>query len=127
MLPARHRLRRSDDFSATVRGRGRRRAGGPLLVVHAATRPEPDDGAVRVGFVVGSTVGGAVVRNRVRRRLRALMAQRLDGIPRGTDLVVRAVPAAAGASFAELSTELTAHLARVCAPATSVASSGPAV
>ncbi|MFN8084978.1 MAG: ribonuclease P protein component [Dermatophilaceae bacterium] len=127
MLPARHRLRRSDDFSATVRGRGRRRAGGPLLVVHAATRPEPGDGAVRVGFVVGSTVGGAVVRNRVRRRLRALMAQRLDGIPRGTDLVVRAVPAAAEASFAELSAELSTHLARVASPTAAVTSAGSSV
>lgn len=122
MLPARHRLRRSDDFSATVRGRGRRRAGGPLLVVHAATRPEGGDGAVRVGFVVGASVGGAVVRNRVRRRLRAAMAERLDGIPCGTDLVVRALPAAAGASFGELSAELAAHLGRVTSPTAVVAS-----
>lgn len=51
----------------------------------------------RVGFVVSKAVGGAVVRNRVERRLRHLVATELVGAPVGLDVVVRALPAAATA------------------------------
>lgn len=57
--------------------------------VHAAT-----DG-VHIGFVVPRAVGNAVTRNRTKRRLRHVVAQLLPSIPSGTDLVVRALPAAA--------------------------------
>ena len=60
----------------------------------------------RVGFVVSKAVGGAVVRNRVKRRLRALMAARLTDLPVGVDLVVRANPPSASSSSAELSEAL---------------------
>ena len=53
-------------------------------------------GASRVGFVVSKAVGGAVVRNRVKRRLRHLVAGELAGAPTAVrDVVVRALPAAA--------------------------------
>ena len=68
--------------------------------------------APRVGFVVSKAVGNAVVRNRVTRRLRAIAGSQLGGIPAGVDVVVRALPAAAGASFAELEAEATRLLAR---------------
>ena len=48
----------------------------------------------RVGFVVSRAVGGSVVRNRVKRRLRHIVATRLDALGSGTSLVVRALPAA---------------------------------
>jgi ribonuclease P protein component len=67
----------------------------------------------RVGFVVGKIVGPAVVRNRVRRRLRHLVAERLTGLPPGTLLVVRATPPAAMASHAELGHALDSALARM--------------
>jgi len=54
-----------------------------------------------------------VVRNTVTRRLRALVRDRLAGLPAGGSLVVRALPAAATASFAELGADLDASLARV--------------
>ena len=60
----------------------------------------------RAGFVVSKAVGGAVVRNRVKRRLRHLMREQLGALPSGTDVVVRALPAAAGRSYAELGTDL---------------------
>jgi ribonuclease P protein component len=71
----------------------------------------PSDQAPRVGFVVSGKVGNAVVRHRVTRRLRALMRPQLAGLPAGTDVVVRALPAAASATFAELGTDLRAALA----------------
>jgi ribonuclease P protein component len=69
--------------------------------------------APRVGFVVSRTVGGAVARNAVRRRLRHLMRERLHLLTPGSTLVVRALPAAAGASSAELSEDLDAALRRL--------------
>jgi ribonuclease P protein component len=92
MLPASARLRSSDDFRTTVR-RGRR-IGRPTLVLHVVSRP---DTITRAGFVVSKAVGGAVVRNRVKRRLRHLVAARLTGSSLGLDVVVRALPAAASA------------------------------
>jgi ribonuclease P protein component len=71
-----------------------------------------DEGADRpeVGFAVGRSVGPAVVRNRIRRRLRAAMAE-LAPLP-GTYLVA-AVPAAAAAPFAVLRDDLAAALDEV--------------
>ncbi|MGC5614669.1 ribonuclease P protein component [Georgenia sp. Z1491] len=102
MLPAHHRMRRGQDFTATVR-KGVR-AGTDRLVVHR--RPTADEDAVLVGFVVSKGVGGAVVRTRVKRRLRHLMSERLASIERGTHVVVRALPRAAQATSAQLGADL---------------------
>lgn len=116
MLPRRHRLTRPAEFTTVLRG-GRdprtptRKAGTVVLVVHRRDTQEPHP--PRVGFVVSKAVGNAVVRHRVTRRLRALMAQRLSQLPRGCLLVVRATPAAAHASYTELATELDSALQRV--------------
>lgn len=100
MLPARARLRSSRKFRETAR-RGAR-IGRPTLVVHATIthsplgEPSPRSAATaQVGFVVSKAVGNAVTRNRVKRRLRHLVASRLDGVPSSAQIVVRALPAAA--------------------------------
>lgn len=62
-------------FAALSRSRTRGRS-GPLWVVRAdppADSPESTGPTIRVAFAVGRGVGGAVVRNRVRRRLRSLV------------------------------------------------------
>ncbi|WP_432545591.1 ribonuclease P protein component [Kineococcus sp. SYSU DK004] len=119
MLPAAHRLRRRDEFSAAFRGA---RAGTRRLVVHFSPAGEPVDGAdastapahpLRVGFVVSKAVGGSVVRHRVQRRLRHLAAAALPGLPAGGLLVVRALPAAADATSAELGSDLDRGLRRL--------------
>jgi ribonuclease P protein component len=69
-------------------------------------------GPPRAGFVVSKAVGGAVVRNQVKRRLRHLVAARLDALPPGSTLVVRALPAAADADAAALAADLDAALRR---------------
>ncbi|MGA4506699.1 ribonuclease P protein component [Propionibacteriaceae bacterium G1746] len=111
MLPASSRLKSAAEFRLTIR-RGVR-AARPTLVVHArllppaelaapgsdSTKnpqdPTPAATAPRVGFVVSKAVGNAVVRNRVKRRLRHLVRPQLEGFPQGVHLVVRALPAAA--------------------------------
>jgi ribonuclease P protein component len=76
----------------------------------------------RVGFVVPAGVGGAVTRNHIKRRLRALVAARMDLLPDGTDVVVRANPDAARVPFGELGVELDRHLRRSLATATAALS-----
>jgi ribonuclease P protein component len=56
--------------------------------------------------VVSRAVGGAVVRNKVRRRLRALMGGHMESLPQGSLLVVRANPRAATARQSDLAAEL---------------------
>jgi ribonuclease P protein component len=90
-----------------------RRAGRRLLTVHALVPEGPVEGSARAGLVVGRTVGGSVVRSRTSRRLRHLLRDRLAGCPGGSRLVVRAAPAAGGASSAELAHDLDAALARL--------------
>lgn len=76
------RMRRPDFRSAGGRG-GLRASAGPLSVhvLGGHSRPAAD-GPVKVGFAVGRPVGGAVVRNRVRRRLREAAARTLP-VPSG--------------------------------------------
>ncbi|HLI38653.1 MAG TPA: ribonuclease P protein component [Streptosporangiaceae bacterium] len=106
ILPSQHRMRRSAEFALTVRTGVR--AGRPRLVGHLLVRPEPghDREPPRVGFVVGRAVGRAVGRNRVKRRLRGLVRGYLQSLPGGSLLVVRANPAAAHASQADLAADL---------------------
>ena len=90
MLPRTARLHESADFRRVTRSGAR--AGRPTLVVHATTGAVPRS---RVGFVVSKAVGGAVVRNRVKRRLRHLVAEELSTTTSSRDVVVRALPGAA--------------------------------
>lgn len=60
------------------------------------------EGVTRLGLAVGKAIGIAVVRNRVKRRLRELFRRQKSLVPRGYDLFVRAVPSSASASYASL-------------------------
>lgn len=108
MLPRHHRLRSAADFRSAVR-RGRR-AGSDTLVVHLLTHDEPRP--LRAGLIVGRSVGPAVVRNRTKRQLRALLAARLPALPDTGLLVVRAQPKAGTSSSALLADHLDRLLAK---------------
>jgi ribonuclease P protein component len=95
-------MRRSREFSRALRGG--RRAGQPSLVIHAA--PGPVDEPSKVGLIVSKQVGNSVVRHRVARRLRAVLAQRTEQWPSGRLIVVRALPAAALCSSSDLADDL---------------------
>jgi ribonuclease P protein component len=122
VLAAAERIRRSDEFAATIKA-GRRAARG-ALVVHVSLDPtENADNPVRdgdlpsrAGFVVSKAVGGAVVRNKVRRRLRHLVRVELAALPRGTHLVVRALPSAAERGYADLAADLSQAIAAARRP-----------
>jgi ribonuclease P protein component len=98
-------MRRSSEFTRVVRQGSR--AGRQLVSAHLLVQRAPAGGGpARIGFVVNRAVGGAVVRNRVRRRLRHLTRRYLQSLPEGSLLVVRASPRAATARQADLAAEL---------------------
>jgi ribonuclease P protein component len=65
-----------------------------------------------VGFSVSKRVGGSVVRNLVKRRLRESIRRDLSRLAPGWDIVITARPAAANATYDELRGELTRLLTR---------------
>lgn len=79
--------------------------------------PGDPDGAVEVAFAIGRSVGNAVTRNRLRRRLRAHLHEldRQHRVPPGVYLV-RAAPEAAELDFATLGHHLGRALARLEGP-----------
>ena len=77
-----------------------RRITTPFFV--ASIVPTSTDSPRRFGFIVSKQVGGAVVRNRVKRQLRALAADTVAHESYGADTVIRATPSSATASFDEL-------------------------
>ena len=93
-------LRRRNDFSRVQR-RGKRQA-GPFFVLLAT---EARDGS-RIGITVAKTVGNAVVRNRLRRRVKAILDRRAFGGPPYRDVVLIARPGAGEAGFDAIAAEL---------------------
>src|SRR5690242_7288696 len=102
MLPAAARLRLRAEFTAAVHDGSR--AGKPLVSGHLLIRKQ--DEPARVGFIVSRAVGPAVVRNRVRRRLRHLARAYLRSLPGGSLPVLRANPRAATGRQEDLAAEL---------------------
>jgi len=98
VLGAANRLKDRADFSA-VRERGRRWR-SDLLILNALRRAS--DGPPRFGFVVSRRIGKAVIRNRVKRRLRAVVRRHVAEVTRGYDVVLIARPGSGEASFAAL-------------------------
>ena len=88
VLAAANRLTRADEFRQTIRRGQKVSVEGCLLSVF----PTAQDHPVRFGFIVGKTVGNAVTRNRVRRRMRAAAFQLVRSGIRGVDVVVRGLP-----------------------------------
>jgi ribonuclease P protein component len=107
VIPRVSRLSTAAEFSAVVRrGVASSRSS---VVVHVGVLPGDRRG---VGLAVSRSVGGAVVRNRVKRRLRAILASRLESLPERTGCVVRALPSAGAASFGQLEDDVDAAFAR---------------
>lgn len=73
--------------------------------------PRSGESPVRFGFIVAKTVGNAVTRNRVKRRLRAIASETLDRMS-STDVVIRALPGIDALSWVELKAEIVSGLDR---------------
>ena len=106
MLAKANRLVRADDYRRLVR-RGQRVASRHALLYFGHGDPSLPP---RFGFIVAKTVGVAVDRNRVRRRLKALSFAAIPALPPGTEIVIRALPGAAQADWDTLQKELAGVL-----------------
>ena len=100
-LPKTKRLTLSSEF-ARVKGQGTTQR-GRLLVLGAANVKE--EKSFRVGFVTPKHIGGAVLRNRVRRRLRDFVRTEQLRLRAGVWLVVVARPYAVNATYQQLKDE----------------------
>ena len=84
-MQRRNRLSRSRDFDAVYRhGRS---VSTRFLVLYSFDRDE-SEGDARLGLAVPKAVGGAVVRNRIKRQLKEIWRGRLERIPSGRDYVL---------------------------------------
>ncbi|MBV8074174.1 MAG: ribonuclease P protein component [Candidatus Eremiobacteraeota bacterium] len=101
-------LSRRADF-ARLRRRGRRLETPHLTIVAAPA----SGGRPKVAFVTVKAFGGAVERNRARRRVRAAFDRLPQMQGRGFDLILTARPSAGGADFAALCEQLSSALARL--------------
>ena len=110
MLPARYRMTRSTDFGATV-SQGMR-AVQPDLVVHALRSDDGSERGPRIGLVVSKSVGSAVQRHRVARRLRHVARTVIDELEAADRVVIRALPSSRHAISARLEQELRTALRR---------------
>ena len=119
MTPQLGRIKKRTDFLRAARG-GRKWATAGLVLQAIERRPAErgragDDACaeseIRVGFTASRKVGNAVVRNRARRRLKALSQELLSerGRP-GTDYVLIARQATVNRDFPSLRADLESAL-----------------
>lgn len=121
MLPAQYRMRRSADFGATVKHG--RRAVQPDVIVYSRVigdpRTDPSDTSEgdaatanppQVGLIIAKSVGSAVDRHRVARRLRHVARDLLTELQPCERIVIRALPGSNRASSTVLATQLGAGL-----------------
>jgi ribonuclease P protein component len=107
VLPAQYRMTRSAEFGATVKHGVR--AAQPDIVVHARRDVA---GGPRIGLVVAKSVGTAVQRHRVARRLRHVARTVLPDLDPHERIVIRALPSSRHAISARLEQQLRTGLRR---------------
>jgi ribonuclease P protein component len=104
-------MTRSTEFGATVK-QGVRSV-QPDIVVHARRSDAADTtGGPRIGLVVAKSVGSAVERHRVARRLRHVTSAVMADLGPADRVVIRALPSSRDAISARLEQQLRAGLTR---------------
>lgn len=101
-------MRQSADFAYAfrgTRGHAKRLAVALNWAENRADLPE-----TKVGFVVSKKVGNSVQRHRLTRQLRHILRPHLEHMNKGMYVVVRALPAAQGATSGELAEDLATAL-----------------
>ena len=95
------RLVRRSEFDAVYRAGKRRSSSHFTVFLRANELP-----LSRFGFSIKKALGGAVVRNRMRRRLRELVRCHRQEIPAGWDIVIHPKSSVAQTSLAALTQDL---------------------
>jgi ribonuclease P protein component len=100
-FPREARLVRRGDFDAVYRS-GKRRSSSHFTAFFRANQLPVS----RFGFSIKKALGGAVVRNRIRRRIREIVRCHRMEIPTGWDIVIHPKSSVARAEFAVLTADL---------------------
>lgn len=109
-LPKLQILRKRAEFLAVAANGKKWVAPGFILQIGVAHPPSP---AIRYGLTASRKIGNAVIRNRARRRLRALAAELLVHALPDHDYVFIARPATPDCAFADLRQDLTKGMKRM--------------
>jgi len=96
------RLLKHADFQSVYKN-GKKRFSGNVTLFF---RDRDDGSGPRVGFTVGKVLGEAVVRNRIRRRMRAVVRERLPLLTRPLDVVLHPRKSVLTLEFARLDAEI---------------------
>ncbi|HEV7676242.1 MAG TPA: ribonuclease P protein component [Candidatus Angelobacter sp.] len=108
-FPRDARLLKHADFQVVYK-QGRKHFSGNMMVFY---RDSENTAAPRVGFTVGKVLGGAVDRNRIRRRMRAAVRNHLRELVRPLDLVLHPRKSVLTLKFAQLDAEIVQVFAAV--------------
>jgi ribonuclease P protein component len=101
-FPKGSRLLKHADFQAVYQ-QGRKHFSGNVAVFY---RDRGDQSGPRVGLTVGKVLGGAVERNRIRRRMRAAVQGRLGQLARPVDVVLHPRKSVLELEFSKLDAEI---------------------
>jgi ribonuclease P protein component len=104
-------MTRSTDFDTTVKHGTR--AVQPDLVVYARRGTDKAAGGPKVGLIIARSVGSAVQRHQLARRLRHVAREVVAGLDRSERVVIRALPSSRDVGSARLEEELRAGLRRI--------------
>ena len=103
-------MTRSSDFDTTVKHGTR--AVQPDLVIYARRCTDVAAGPPRIGLIVGRSIGSAVQRHQVARRLRHVMRDLVEGLEH-EHVVIRALPSSRGSGSVRLAAQVRAGLKRI--------------
>lgn len=108
-FPRDARLLKHADFQVVYK-QGRKHFSGNMTAFY---RERENIAGPRVGFTVGKVLGGAVDRNRIRRRMRAAVRNHLRELARPLDLVLHPRKSVLTLKFAQLDAEIMQVFAAV--------------
>lgn len=100
-FPAEHRIKRRRDFLQIKQAGQLRRCSHFLIITHSRTA-----GPTRLGVTVTRKIGGAVIRNRIKRYLREFFRNEYRSLPQATDISIVAMRGADRLSFEDVQQEL---------------------
>lgn len=103
-FPRHSRLLKHSDFQRVYQG-AKKSFSGNVTALYCERRDGNPPGP-RIGFAVGKVLGGAVARNRIRRRMRAAVAAQLQTLTRPVDVVLHPRKSVLDLEFARLKTEI---------------------
>ena len=108
-VPKGSRLLKHADFQVVYQ-QGRKHFSGKMVAFY---RESGRSGGPRGGFTVGQVRGGAVERNRIRRRMRAAVSRHLAELVKPLDLVLHPRKSVLTMKFAQLDNEVAQIFAAV--------------